>query len=64
LRWHRNLLKHRPARTSVHLALLRITVAPSTVWEMLKAEGINPLDFRSFGELLVTAPVTDTPREG
>jgi hypothetical protein len=29
------------------LALLRITVAPSTVWEILKAEGIDPAPHRA-----------------
>jgi transposase InsO family protein len=81
LRWHRDLVKHRHARTSVNrgpgrprtlasirrlvlrlaaenpcwgyrrihgeLALLQITVAPSTVWEMLKSEGIDPAPDRA-----------------
>jgi transposase InsO family protein len=81
LRWHRNLVNHRHARTSVNrgpgrprtltsirhlvlrlaaenpcwgyrrihgeLALLQITVAPSTVWEILRAEGIDPAPHRA-----------------
>jgi hypothetical protein len=48
-RWHRDLVKHRHARVSVNrgagvrvLALLGVKVAPSTVWKILKADGVDP----------------------
>jgi transposase InsO family protein len=81
LRWHRDLLKHCHARTSMNrrpgrprtlasirrlvlrlatenpiwgywrihgeLALLGIKIAPSTVWEILKANGVDPAPHRA-----------------
>jgi hypothetical protein len=81
LRWHRDLVNHRHARTSMNrgpgrprtltsirrlvlrltaenpcwgyrrihgeLTLLRITVAPSTVWEILMTNGIDPAPLRT-----------------
>jgi hypothetical protein len=43
------------------LALLSITVAPSTVWEMLKTNGIDPAPYRA---TLTWAPFLRSQAEG
>jgi putative transposase len=41
LRWHRDIVRRRRARIHGELAGLGITVAPSTVWQILKSAGIS-----------------------